>query len=306
MKKEIVLLASALTSLGIWGATTQAKPAQASARYYWVKSIDRNNLPYHAASQRSAYIYNATHTQKLHNLKNYPRTTWYVSKSILMRSSYTGKKGVYYYVANGAGTVSGIVWRGYLTSGINPNADSVTTPNSNSGDSNDNSSNGDNNSSGNNSNTPDQTYSDNTKQFNETNAGQFEKQILQLFPNLVEDQKLDELAEYGVSLDEQYNYSDSQAYWSKWLIQLYGGEPQGLLQNWNFISQPNISLVKNQLVNHSNEINYSNLSDYNGYHIGVAVKATSSNSNSTKIGKINYRIYLLPANPKIVTSGQAN
>lgn len=43
MKKEIVLLASALTSLGIWGATTQAKPAQASARYYWVKSIDRNN-----------------------------------------------------------------------------------------------------------------------------------------------------------------------------------------------------------------------------------------------------------------------
>lgn len=114
MKKEIVLLASALTSLGLWGATTQAKPAQASARYYWVKSINRPSLAYHAASQRSAYIYNATHTQKLHNLKNYPRTTWYVSKSILMRSSYTGKKGVYYYVTNGSGTVSGIVWGAFF------------------------------------------------------------------------------------------------------------------------------------------------------------------------------------------------
>ncbi|EHL98765.1 hypothetical protein HMPREF9103_01320 [Lentilactobacillus parafarraginis F0439] len=133
MKKEIILLASALTSLGIWGATTQAKPAQASARYSWVKSINRNNLPYHAASQRSAYIYNPTHTQKLHNLKNYPRTTWYVSKSILMRSSYTSKKGVYYYVTNGAKTISGILWRGYLINGANPNTTNPGNNNSETG-----------------------------------------------------------------------------------------------------------------------------------------------------------------------------
>jgi hypothetical protein len=217
-----------------------------------------------------------------------------------MRSSYTSKKGVYYYVTNEAGTVSGIVWRGYLTSGTNPNTTTDGTHNGNNNSSNDN-----NSSSGNSSNTTDQNYSDNTKQFNKTDARQFEKQILQLFPGLIEDQKLDELAEYGVSLDEQYNYSDSQAYWSKRLIQLYGGEPQGLLQNWNFVKQPNIALVKDQLVNHSNEINYSNLSNYNGYHIGVAVKAASSNSNSNNIGKINYRIYLLPANPKITTTSSS-
>ncbi|MEE8825062.1 hypothetical protein LASUN_06270 [Lentilactobacillus sunkii] len=135
MKKSILLLTTALTTLGFLGAITQAKPAQASARYYWVKSINRNNLPYHTVSQRSAYIYNATHTQKLHNLKNYPRTTWYVSKSILMRSSYTGKKGVYYYVTNGAGTVNGIVWRGYLTSGTNPNTtNGGNTPSDNGND----------------------------------------------------------------------------------------------------------------------------------------------------------------------------
>lgn len=307
MKKRFFILAATCTALGILGAQSTAKPAKVSASYYGVKSINRNKLPYHATSRRSAYIYNATHTQKLHNLRNYPRTTWYVSKSILMRSNYTGKKSVYYYVSNGAGTVSGIVWRGYLTSGTNPKTTSGATPTGKNTGSNDNSSSNDNNrSSGNDSNTTDQNYSNNTNKFNETDAGPFKKQILQLFPNLVEDQKLDELAEYAVSLDEQYNYSDSQAYWSKRLIQLYGGEPQGLLQNWNFIKQPNISLVKDQLVNHSNEINYSNLSNYNGYHIGIAVKATSSNSDSNNIEKINYRIYLLPANPKVITTANSN
>ncbi|GAA3185832.1 hypothetical protein [Lentilactobacillus kefiri] len=131
MKKNILILTTALSALGFLGATTQTKPAQASAHYYWVKSINRNNLPYHAASQRSAYIYNTTHTQKLHNLKNYPRTTWYVSKSIIMRSSYTGKKGIYYYVTNGTGKVSGVVWRGYLTSGTNPNGGTTPSDNDN-------------------------------------------------------------------------------------------------------------------------------------------------------------------------------
>lgn len=131
MKKSILLLITALTTLGFLGATTQTKPAQASARYYWVKSVNRDNLPYHATNQRSAYIYNPMHTRKLHNLKNYPNTTWYVSKNILMRSSYTSKKGVYYYVTNGAKTISGIVWRGYLTAGVNSKTPATTNPTGN-------------------------------------------------------------------------------------------------------------------------------------------------------------------------------
>ncbi|KRK86851.1 hypothetical protein [Lentilactobacillus sunkii] len=131
MKKSILLLITALTTLGFLGTTTQAKPAQASARYHWVKSVNRDNLPYHATSHQSAYIYNPTHTRKLHNLKNYPNTTWYVSKSILMRSSYTSKKGVYYYVTNGAKTISGILWRGYLTAGVNSKTPATTNPTGN-------------------------------------------------------------------------------------------------------------------------------------------------------------------------------
>lgn len=195
MKKKLVLLASALTSLGIWGITTQAKPAQASARYYWVKSINRNNLPYHAASQRSAYIYNATHTQKLHNLKNYPRTTWYVSKSILMRSSYTGKKGVYYYVTNGSETASGIVWRGYLTSGTNPNTASGTTPSGNdtgnSESNNGNSSNGTNNGSTNGSSKNDPLFNYYNRPIsNSLIDSSLNQQAIQIFPNTTPNDKI--------------------------------------------------------------------------------------------------------------------
>ena len=131
MKKSILFLVSASVALGIIGTVTPGMPVQASARYYWVKSVNRDNLPYHATSHQSAYIYNPTHTRKLHNLKNYPNTTWYVSKSILMRSSYTRKKGVYYYVTNGAKTISGIVWRGYLTAGVNSKTPATTNPTGN-------------------------------------------------------------------------------------------------------------------------------------------------------------------------------
>ncbi|GAA3186115.1 D-alanyl-D-alanine carboxypeptidase [Lentilactobacillus kefiri] len=133
MKKSILFLVSASVALGIIGTVTPGMPVQASARYYWVKSVNRDNLPYHATSHQSAYIYNPTHTRKLHNLKNYPNTTWYVSKSILMRSSYTRKKGVYYYVTNGAKTISGIVWRGYLINGANPNTTNPSDNNSGTG-----------------------------------------------------------------------------------------------------------------------------------------------------------------------------
>ncbi len=133
MKKSFLFLFSVSAVLGIIGAVTPRMPVQASVRYYRIKSVNLDNLPYHATRNQSAYIFNTTHTRKLHNLKNYPHTTWYVSKSIMMRSSYTGKKGVYYYVTNRAKTISGIVWRGYLINGKNPNTTNLGNSNSSTG-----------------------------------------------------------------------------------------------------------------------------------------------------------------------------
>ncbi|MCH4164056.1 MAG: hypothetical protein LKF37_04650 [Lentilactobacillus diolivorans] len=131
MNKTILLSAITTLGLGITGAVISAQPANASTRYYPVKTINRNNLPYHAKTQGSAYIYNLNHTRKLHQLKNFPQTTWYVSKSLLMRSSYTGKRAVFYEVSDNSGKITGIVWRGYLTTGAA--SDSSTTDNPTAG-----------------------------------------------------------------------------------------------------------------------------------------------------------------------------
>lgn len=140
LKKKSLLLTTLITTLGVGVISVgSAVLTHASVRYYTVKTINRDNLPYHATTQRSAYVYNVSHTRKLHNLKNYPNTTWYVSKSLLMRSSYTGKRAVYYYVTSGNGRASGIVWRGYLTAGVN--SGTSTTPNAGSSSSNDSSAN---------------------------------------------------------------------------------------------------------------------------------------------------------------------
>ncbi|MCV3741238.1 hypothetical protein OF387_08350 [Lentilactobacillus hilgardii] len=136
MKKKSLLLTTLITTLGVGVISVgSAVLTHASVRYYTVKTINRDNLPYHATTQRSAYVYNVSHTRRLHNLKNYPNTTWYVSKSLLMRSSYTGRKAVYYYVTSGNGRASGIVWRGYLTDGVN--SGTSTAPNAGSSSAND-------------------------------------------------------------------------------------------------------------------------------------------------------------------------
>lgn len=241
LMREKSLLLTVLAALGVGAvSTTESSTAHASVRYDTVKSINRNNLPYHATTQHSAYIYNVNHTRKLHNLKNYSSTTWYVSKSLLMRSSYTGKENVFYYVTSGNGRVNGIVWRGYLTAGPNPGASSDT----NSGDSTSNSNSADNggtntgatgnNDSSTNSNSGTNsgligssttTYSTNSNQFNTKDVTAFNKQIIQLFPGLLEDQKLDDVASQDLELSDKYNYGDQETLLDKYIVQTYGGAP---------------------------------------------------------------------------------
>ncbi|KRK47361.1 hypothetical protein FC96_GL002480 [Secundilactobacillus kimchicus JCM 15530] len=58
-------------------------------------------------------MWNAHHTAKLHNLKNYPGALWNLSRSVKM--TYRGKSSIYYKITSENKKVSGYVWRGYLT-----------------------------------------------------------------------------------------------------------------------------------------------------------------------------------------------
>ncbi len=129
MKKVMTLMALATLGLTVGTATIFSNQPQAQAKtkaYSWVKTKKYSNLPYHAKSTKtSAYMWNWNHTKKLHNLKNYPRTTWYLSESIKMVSGKSS--GIYYQVKSGNKKTTGYVWRGYLTKGVNPAAGTTTS-----------------------------------------------------------------------------------------------------------------------------------------------------------------------------------
>lgn len=101
---------------------THQLAAHAAGGYTILKTRYHSKTPYHVSTFRSVFMYNPTHTAKIHNLKNYPKTTWYVSKSLLIHWRTTGKNYRYFYVTNGKGTISGLVWHGFLARGVNPNA----------------------------------------------------------------------------------------------------------------------------------------------------------------------------------------
>lgn len=116
MNKMIIKsLALGALTLGV-GFTTQQVIASASYRTVKTKSYASTTPAYHAKNAtKSVYLWNSTLTKKQHNLKNYPKTTWYVQKSVKLTN---GKKtGIFYYVKNKSNSASGYVWRNYLTKG---------------------------------------------------------------------------------------------------------------------------------------------------------------------------------------------
>lgn len=121
--KKIILTALALGGLaGGVGFSNSQTPmsAQASTAYTWGKAKSYPNpQPFYYAGKSSVYLWSKYHTTKLYNLKNYPKTTWYLSKSVQMK--HNGKSAIYYAVTSGNGKTKGYVWRGYLTKGVNPN-----------------------------------------------------------------------------------------------------------------------------------------------------------------------------------------
>ncbi|WP_283680278.1 hypothetical protein [Lentilactobacillus sp. Marseille-Q4993] len=108
-----------IAALGIGMGGFQNTHASSRYRVLKVNKQWTGNAYYYKNLGTTAYMYNGYHTKKLHNLKDYPRTTWFVQKSVVLQSP-RGKKGVYYQVANGSSKVIGYVWRGYLKKGQNP------------------------------------------------------------------------------------------------------------------------------------------------------------------------------------------
>ncbi|WP_203640009.1 hypothetical protein [Levilactobacillus wangkuiensis] len=73
---------------------------------------DANSPSLYATSvtTKKAYMWNLKHTKKIHNLNNYPKTSWYLVGTVTKPG-----KGVYYQVTTYDKKIKGLVWNKYLT-----------------------------------------------------------------------------------------------------------------------------------------------------------------------------------------------
>lgn len=118
MKK--VVTGSLVLGAVMGGLAVVQMPQHAQAATYQVKKLMgfRHPTSYYAKSAKSGYLWNKSHTKRLHNLKNYPKTTWYATAKYSMKS--VRNSGTYLKVINGTGKAEGYVWTGYLKKGVNP------------------------------------------------------------------------------------------------------------------------------------------------------------------------------------------
>ncbi len=111
-----LLLGSVLILTGFVGfEMNQEIPADA-AGYRVVKSTPMKSTAYHRASKKG-YVYNLSHTKRLHALKAFPYTTWYATKRLILKHGST--RGVYYQVKSNGGA-KGLIWRQNLKKGKAP------------------------------------------------------------------------------------------------------------------------------------------------------------------------------------------
>ena len=117
MKKSVTALVVGLV-LGGLGVAAIPTTGEAATSWKVVKTKDYSDVPYYIKTTSNKYMWDLKHTKKTHNLKHYPRTTWYVDKRVKLQ---LGKKSGYYYqVANNNGKIKGLIYCSYLKKGDNP------------------------------------------------------------------------------------------------------------------------------------------------------------------------------------------
>lgn len=110
LKKLVSLAAIALISVLLL-------PTAAHASQYVVTDHATFSRPdyYHNRDTKTHYLWNQQHTRRLHNLKNYPHTTWIVCQTMLLQHGTHVAR--YYYVVSQNQRTAGWVWHGFLKDG---------------------------------------------------------------------------------------------------------------------------------------------------------------------------------------------
>ncbi len=241
MKRKVILMMMLVIVAIVGGLGAQTVTSKAAGVYRSLASKDYTySMPAYYAkdTSKSTYIWNSNLTKKRHNLKNYPRTTWFVSGSYKMTNGR--KTGIFYQVQDVTGARSGLVWRGYLTKGVNPKATDIN----------------------------DTTYSLGRKDYY-FNA--FNREVSKVFPGTTYNVKMSKIAlqALGRDLDQDKTLKESieEAMGTKKVIEIW-------LSN---VGRPTSIAKVKQLILSSGKVR--NLTDYTGWSIGVYVSPNLHDRN---------------------------
>lgn len=116
MKKLKILLGLVVAAAGMTAfSTTEAHASKMSSQYsFSAEKAGEGSVPYMVKSNvKSGYIWNYSHTKKIHNIKNYANSNWWVNSASIKK--YGKKSAVYYRIRSNSGNVKGLIWSGYLT-----------------------------------------------------------------------------------------------------------------------------------------------------------------------------------------------
>ncbi|AQW21759.1 hypothetical protein PL11_007455 [Lentilactobacillus curieae] len=123
-KKFTSILITGLFAAGL-GLAMQQPIAHADRtinKYTWYTYRSDEDIPtYYTKSKTNAYIWNTNFKKKIHNLKNYYNTTWFVTRS------FVHNKRVYYKISNFGGKVSGYTWSGNVAPFLARNINSFSS-----------------------------------------------------------------------------------------------------------------------------------------------------------------------------------
>lgn len=107
----ITVILAMMFSIGFLANFNAPQNVEAKQTVKVVKVQKVASKPYRASK---GYMYNSAKlTKKIHNLKNYKKTTFYSKKRVTVRTS-SNKKSTYMYVANKNGKIKGYVYAKYL------------------------------------------------------------------------------------------------------------------------------------------------------------------------------------------------
>ncbi|GAF36237.1 hypothetical protein [Lentilactobacillus farraginis] len=113
--KLIKFVVSCILTIGI-GITIQANTVHANVLFGdWTNFRDSwmdYGINQKTVKAHNAYIWNLSHTKRIHNLNNYKNTTWYTMMAFTRTKSNKGP--IYYKISNGT-NITGVVYNKYLT-----------------------------------------------------------------------------------------------------------------------------------------------------------------------------------------------